>query len=113
MFVWLGRIGVIEANPFDPIKNVKIPQKVVQPIKPEHIRKLLEAWFPNEFLAARNRAIIMVFLDTGISAPDFRNIKKQQMRRVSQKQWPSSFCSTSDSPLTSLGVGLAARLPCR
>ena len=66
IFVWLGRIGVTDANPFDPVKNVRIPEKVVQPIKLEHIRKLLDAWFPNEFLAARNRPIIMVILVTGI-----------------------------------------------
>jgi site-specific recombinase XerD len=43
VFVWLQRIGVIAANPFDPIKSVQIPQKVVDAIKLEHIRKLLNA----------------------------------------------------------------------
>jgi integrase/recombinase XerC/integrase/recombinase XerD len=85
IFVWLERLGVIDANPFDPIKNVQIPHKVVEAIRPEHIRKLLDAWFPNEFLAARNRAIIMLFLDTGIRLSELIGLKLKDLDVARQR----------------------------
>ena len=85
LFVWLERLGVIEANPFEHIKNVKIPQKVVQPIKAEHIRKLLNADFPNQFLATRNRAIIMLFLDTGIRLNELISLKLDDLDIETQR----------------------------
>jgi len=66
LFVWLERLGYVEQNPFKHIKNLRLPQKVIRPISPEDIRKLLGAPFPNAFLAARNKAIILLLLDTGI-----------------------------------------------
>ena len=85
IFVWLIRLGVVDANPFDPIKNVQIPKRVVQAIKPEHIRKMLNAWFPNEFLAARNRAIIMVFLDTGIRLNELISLQLEDLDLETQR----------------------------
>jgi len=66
LFVWLERLGYVEQNPFKHIKNIKLPQKVIRPMSAEDIQKLLSAPFPSEFLAARNKAIILLLLDTGI-----------------------------------------------
>jgi site-specific recombinase XerC len=116
VFVWLQRIRVIDANPFDPIKNVQIPKKVVEPIKPEHIRKLLNASFPNEFLAARNRAIIMLFLDTGIRLNelislqlDDLDIETQRLRILNGKMKKQRVVGVGDAALEYLKCYLEVR----
>ena len=94
LFVWLERIGVIEKNPFEHIKNIKLPQKVIRPISAADIQKLLNAKFPNEFLATRNRAIIMLFLDTGIRLNELISLRRIP---VSRKSMMMGYDSTSSS----------------
>jgi len=75
LFVWLERWGYVKGNPFEHIKNLKLPQKVIRPIPPEDIQKLLRTPFPSEFLAARNKAIILLLLDTGIRLSELTSLR--------------------------------------
>ena len=77
--MWLERLGIIEETPFKHIKNLKLPQKVVNPFTPEEIRKLLDADFPTPYLAARNRAIIWLFLDTGIRLNELNSLNLEDL----------------------------------
>ncbi len=55
-----------ERNPFTGIPNVKVEQKVIQPLTEEEIQALLALRDPTDEFGCRNRAIILLFLDTGM-----------------------------------------------
>ncbi len=65
-FSWCTRMGGCAASPFTGIANVKVEQKVIQPLSEEEIQTLLDLCDPAEEFGCRNRAIILVFLDTGM-----------------------------------------------
>ena len=62
-FNWLVEAGYLERTPFRGMKNVRLPQKIVQPFSAEDVNALLEACEGQ--IAARDRALILVLLDTG------------------------------------------------
>ena len=65
-FSWCTRMGGCAASPFTGIANVKVEQKVIQPLSKEKIQALLDLCDPAEEFGCRNRAIILLFLDTGM-----------------------------------------------
>lgn len=65
-FSWLARMGYIEESPFARIKNVRLPQKIVQPFSPEEVGKILSICDQGGELGARDRAMVMLFLDCGL-----------------------------------------------
>ena len=65
-FSWCTRMGGCAASPFTGIANVKVEQKVIQPLSEEEIQALLDLCDPAEEFGCRNRAIILLFLDTGM-----------------------------------------------
>src|SRR3990172_2620471 len=80
-FSWLLRMGYIDTHPFAHIKNLRLPQKVVQPFTEADIARLLNASFPTPYLAARNRAIMLLLLDTGIRANELICLKLEDLDR--------------------------------
>ncbi len=65
-FSWCTRMGGCAGSPFTGIANVKVEQKVIQPLSEEEIQALLDLCDPAEEFGCRNRAIILLFLDTGM-----------------------------------------------
>ena len=65
-FSWCTRMGGCARSPFTGIPNVKVEQKVIQPLTEEDIRALLALCDSGEEFGCRNRAIILLFLDTGM-----------------------------------------------
>ena len=65
-FSWCIRMGYCERHPFAGIPNVKVEQKVIQPLTEAEIQALLAVCDPTEEYGCRNRAIILLFLDTGM-----------------------------------------------
>ena len=66
LFSWLKRMGYIEESPFVQIKNIRLPQKIVQPYTAEEIGRLLACCDSCYCWGSRNRAMILVLLDTGV-----------------------------------------------
>jgi site-specific recombinase XerD len=66
LFSWLKRMGYIQESPFVQIKNVRLPQKIVQPYTAEEIGRLLACCDTRFYWGSRNRAMILVLLDTGV-----------------------------------------------
>jgi site-specific recombinase XerD len=66
LFSWLKRMGYIEESPFVQIKNVRLPQRIVQPYTAEEIGRLLACCDTRFYWGSRNRAMILVLLDTGV-----------------------------------------------
>ena len=65
-FNWLIEEGVLQTSPMEKIHPPKVEQKVIVPFKPEHIRVMLMLCDPNTFCGLRNRAMILIFVDTGV-----------------------------------------------
>jgi integrase/recombinase XerC/integrase/recombinase XerD len=61
------------------IRLRKPPDKLIQPFTPEHIRDLLLLCDDSKFLGARNRAIILTFLDTGLRLSELANIELKDL----------------------------------
>ena len=65
-FSWCLRMGACAGSPFTGIPNVKVEQKVIQPLSQEDIQALLAVCDSGDEFGCRNRAIILLFLDTGM-----------------------------------------------
>jgi len=109
LFVWLERLGYVKENPFKHIRNLKLPQKVIRPVSAEDIRKLLNAPFPSEFLATRNKAIILLLLDTGIRLSeliglgfDDLDVKAQRLQILNGKGKKQRVVRVGDTALVAL-----------
>ena len=70
LFSWCLRIGYCERNPFAGIPNVKLEQKIIQPYTPDEVQALLAVCDPTTEFGCRNRAVILLFLDTGMRASE-------------------------------------------
>lgn len=65
-FNWLVETGHLESNPFRGMRNVRLPQRIVQPFSVDEITALLAACDPETEAGLRDRAIIFTLLDTGV-----------------------------------------------
>lgn len=70
LFSWALRMGYVSRNPFAGIPNVRLEQKVIQPYTPEEVQALLGICDPETAFGCRNRAIILLLLDTGLRASE-------------------------------------------
>ena len=85
LFSWLLRMGYIDSHPFAHIKNLRLSQKIIQPFSEGDITKLLNASFLTPYLAARNRAIILLLLDTGIRLNELVSLNIEDLDREHQR----------------------------
>jgi site-specific recombinase XerD len=63
---WVKTEEHLEYHPMDNIKPPRMPRTLPQPFPPEDIEKLLIITSGQRYLDARNRAMVLVFLDTGL-----------------------------------------------
>lgn len=63
---WLVSEGILATSPMANMKPPRVPKTLIQPFQPDALRKLLYLCDDKTFLGVRNKAIIMVFLDTGL-----------------------------------------------
>jgi integrase/recombinase XerC len=63
-FNWLVDLDYLERSPFRGLKNVRLPQRIVEPFSGEEIEVLLDACGDGA-MGARDRALVLVLLDTG------------------------------------------------
>ena len=65
-FNWLVAAGHLKESPFRSLRNVRLPQRIVQPFSPEDVARLLACCEPASAVGARDRAILLVLLDSGV-----------------------------------------------
>ena len=65
-FNWLSTLDYIDENPFRSLKNVRLPQRIVQPFTAEDIAELLAACDTEVPVGVRDYAMLLTLLDTGI-----------------------------------------------
>ena len=76
---WLVEEDVLKISPMLKIRPPKVEKKVIVPFKPEHLRTLLKLCDPATFCGLRNRAMIMIFLDTGIRKKELWSMKVEDI----------------------------------
>jgi len=74
-FNWMISEGVLKSNPMAPIRRPKVPEKLIQPFKPEHINELLYLCSGTNLLSLRNQAIILIYYDTGLRLSEISKIQ--------------------------------------
>ena len=78
-FSWLLRHDYVATNPFSKVKNIKVPQKVIRPFSQEDVLRLLAWCDPSTHKGARDRALILVLLDTGLRASELCNLDLEEV----------------------------------
>jgi len=63
---WLLREGYTTCNILANLKPYKTPKKMIEPLTPDEINKLMSAQNPLTAIGSRNIAILTTFLDTGM-----------------------------------------------
>ena len=65
-FNWLVDAGHLETSPFRGMRNVRLPQRIVQPHSLDEVGRLLACCDLTTPIGVRDYAILMTLLDTGI-----------------------------------------------
>lgn len=79
-FNWMVEEKVLDRSPMVTIHPPRVPQKVIMPFNPEHIKHLLLLCDDRTFIGARNRALVLVFLDTGLRLSEMAGIQLADIR---------------------------------
>jgi site-specific recombinase XerD len=73
-FGWLEREELVIENPFKNLKAPKINKTIVQALSTAEIDRLFKVCSGKSMLDVRNRAILSVFLDTGLRLSEVTNL---------------------------------------
>lgn len=73
-FNWLARNEYITKSPMAKMNKPRAEKHLVQPFQPGHIKDMLDLC-DNSFLGTRDRAILLLFLDTGLRLSEMASIK--------------------------------------
>ena len=79
-FSWLVDEGILAENPTDRIHMRRESPRVITPYDPDEIRRMLAVCdydfeHDSRFLASRNRALVLVLLDTGLRLSELLRMK--------------------------------------
>jgi site-specific recombinase XerD len=74
-FNYMVENDILEVSPMDHMKAPKVPDLVIQPYSKEQIQVLLSACDSNTFLGARNKALILLFITSGLRKFEMAKIK--------------------------------------
>jgi integrase/recombinase XerC/integrase/recombinase XerD len=74
-FNWLVEEEVLEKSPAARVRPPRVPEVIIVPFRPEQVRDMLTVNPPTDLVLARNRAIILVFLDTGLRVSEMTGIQ--------------------------------------
>jgi site-specific recombinase XerD len=79
-FRWHCEEGFGTDNPLSQIKTPRIRRKVIQALTPDEVQKLVTALPSKTTLGCRNRAILMMFLDTGMRVSELANLSLDNLQ---------------------------------
>jgi site-specific recombinase XerD len=76
---WLIERGIIKFNPMESMKPPKVERKIIKPFSRDDIKKLLSCCDDSKFLGARNKAFILLLLDTGLRLSEAMHLTKEDV----------------------------------
>jgi integrase/recombinase XerC/integrase/recombinase XerD len=74
-FNWMIAEEMITKSPMATIRPPRVPKKIVHPLSPQHIKDALAVCDNGTFVGMRDKAIILLLLDTGLRLSEAANIK--------------------------------------
>ncbi|MFC1893331.1 tyrosine-type recombinase/integrase [Chloroflexota bacterium] len=77
---WCVTEGYMDTSPMTTLKKPKAPKKVVKAITPEDTNRLLNALNGKDFNSMRNKALLLLALDTGLRLSEITNLKLSDIR---------------------------------
>ena len=80
LFTWLSEEGYTEANKLEMLRYPKVPRRYVEVLSDEEIRRVLSIMDQDSPAGARNTAIVLTFLDSGIRVAEMVNLKMGDAR---------------------------------
>ena len=83
-FNWLVDAGHLERNPFRAMRNVRVPQRIVQPFSGAEIGQLLDACGDGS-MADRDRALLFTLLDTGARCSEVVQLNLEDLDLTTQR----------------------------
>jgi integrase/recombinase XerC len=75
-FNFLVREEIIDKNPMDNVKAPRLTRVVIKPFSKDDINRMLLLCEGKNFLAYRNKALVLLFLDTGVRLAEMAGIKR-------------------------------------
>ncbi len=75
-FAWLKESGYTKTHRLLDLKPPVIPEGVIEPLTPVEVDSIFSCMNQNSALGARNRAIVSLFLDTGLRLSELANLKE-------------------------------------
>jgi site-specific recombinase XerD len=79
-FSWLYEEGYTETNKLKILRDFRVPRKFVEVLSDEEIRKVLSSIDEDSPAGARNMAIIVTLLDTGLRVAELVNLKMRDAK---------------------------------
>jgi len=83
-FNWLVDSNYIERSPFQGMKNIRVPQKIVRPFQAIDVTRMLEACGDDD-VGLRDRAMIMTLLDTGLRCSELVQLDYEDLNIESKR----------------------------
>ena len=74
-FNWLVDNDYLDKSPMAKMQKPKVTVEIVEPLRIKDIEKMLLVCSTNDFMAVRNRLIILMLLDTGLRLSELASIK--------------------------------------
>jgi len=84
-FNWCVAEGIVDRSPLSNIRTPSVGSIVIPVSSPEHVKALLYLCPPNTWWGARDRAIILTLLHTGIRLSELTGLKLSDCIRVRGK----------------------------
>ena len=78
-FNWLIQEGKLKKSPMAPMKPPLVPKTLIKPLAANQLRQLLSLCNEDTFLGLRNKAIIFIFLDTGIRLSEMTGMQIEDL----------------------------------
>ncbi len=75
LFRWASAEGMIDINPMATIKKPRVQRKIIKGLEPEICHKLLGSFNGKNLNDYRNKAIVFMFLDTGLRLSELANLQ--------------------------------------
>ena len=75
LFTWAMEEGLIEHNPMANVKKPKLPNRTVKGLEPDIMKTLMNTFNGKGINDLRNKAMLLMFLDTGLRLSELTNLK--------------------------------------
>src|SRR5439155_24268766 len=77
-FNWLVDAEYLDRSPFRGMRNVRLPQRIVQPFSGDEVARLLAAC-PHGIAGLRDRAVLLTLLDTGMRCSELVGLDRDDL----------------------------------